>query len=146
MGNNNVLLMAININVSGLDDIKKMLKKANTTLETELSNEIASSSNTIRTNAIRNAPYNFSRLRNSIESNKITDLTYEVAAKANYAAYVEFGTGGLVDVPAGYEDFAILFKGKGIKQVNLRPQPFLIPSFEIEKPKLIQRIKKLLNA
>lgn len=33
---------------------------------------------------------------------------------------------------------SILLKG-------MRPQPFLIPSYETEKPKLIQRLKKLLN-
>ena len=33
---------------------------------------------------------------------------------------------------------SILLKG-------MRPQPFLIPSYEMEKPKLIQRLKKLLD-
>jgi hypothetical protein len=69
-----------------------------------------------------------------------------VEAKAKYAAYIEFGTGGLVDVPVGYEDLAIRFKGKNIMKVNIRPQPYLVPSFETEKPKLIKRLKDMLNA
>lgn len=35
---------------------------------------------------------------------------------------------------------------KNILQKGMRPQPFLIPSFEQEKPKLIKRIKDLINA
>lgn len=35
---------------------------------------------------------------------------------------------------------------RSILQKGMRPQPFLIPSYQEEKPKLIQRLKKLLNA
>jgi len=35
---------------------------------------------------------------------------------------------------------------RSILQKGLRPQPFLIPAYEQEKPKLIQRLKKILNA
>ena len=66
-----------------------------------------------------------------------------VAAK-KYAAFVEFGTGALVNVPAGLEDYAIQFKGKGIKQVNLPARPFLFNSFFEEKKSLIDNIKKVL--
>ena len=35
---------------------------------------------------------------------------------------------------------------RSILQKGLRPQPFLIPAFEQEKPKLLKRIKELINA
>jgi HK97 gp10 family phage protein len=35
---------------------------------------------------------------------------------------------------------------RSILRKGLRPQPFLIPAFEQEKPKLIKRIKEILNA
>jgi hypothetical protein len=35
---------------------------------------------------------------------------------------------------------------RSILQKGLRPQPFLIPAYEQEKPKLIKRLKELLNA
>lgn len=35
---------------------------------------------------------------------------------------------------------------RSILQKGIRPQPFLIPAYEQEKPKLIQRLKKILNA
>lgn len=66
-----------------------------------------------------------------------------VAAK-KYAAFVEFGTGALVKVPAGLEDYAIHFKGKGIKQVNLKPQPFFFNSFFEEKQSLLDNISKII--
>lgn len=68
--------------------------------------------------------------------------TGEVEVRKNYAAYVEFGTGTLVDVPEGLEEYAIQYKGKGIKQVNLPARPFLYPAFakaEAELPKEIDK-------
>jgi hypothetical protein len=49
-------------------------------------------------------------------------------ANAKYAAYLEFGTGGNVDVPKGFEDLAIGFKGKGVRKVNLTARPHIIPA------------------
>ena len=49
------------------------------------------------------------------------------------------GIGGGKDKSIAYA-IAISILRKG-----LRPQPFLIPSYETEKPKLIQRLKKLLD-
>ena len=138
--------MGISINVTGLEGVKKMLEKADKVLNTELSNELASCANSIRNTAIRLAPVKFGVLRGSIVAEKITELSYIVEARAKYAPYVEFGTGGLVTIPNGLADYAIIFKGKGLRKVNMRAQPFFIPAVEIEKPKLIQRLKALINA
>lgn len=130
-----------------MKEVELALKSIDTKLKQNLSDEINSSALTIATGAKRLAPVDMGFLRNSIGIEpSASGLTYEVEAKAKYAAYIEFGTGGLVDVPAGYEDLAVRFKGRNIRKVNIRPQPFLIPSFEIEKPKLISRLKKLFNA
>jgi hypothetical protein len=70
-----------------------------------------------------------------------------IFASAPYAAYVEFGTGGAVSVPKGFEKIAIKFKGKGVKEINLRPRPFLIPSYLIGLksygPKLVKTLEVL---
>jgi hypothetical protein len=58
---------------------------------------------------------------------------------------VEFGTGGTVNVPAGYEDFAMQFKGKGIRKINLKPRPYLIPAFESEIPILRKNIQNVIK-
>jgi hypothetical protein len=85
-------------------------------------------------------------LRNSIVlDGELGSLTYNVEARMPYAAYVEFGTGGKVSIPTGYEEYAALFKGTR-KVAGMRSQPYLIPSYEMEKPKLIKRLNEMLNA
>lgn len=59
-----------------------------------------------------------------------------------YAPFVEFGTGSLVDVPEGLEDYAMQFKGAGIKEVNLPARPYL---FNSAREKFTELMEKLRN-
>ena len=138
--------MAFGLNLTGIKEVENALKVMDKHLRQDVGDEIKASSLTIMSSAKRLAPIDLGFLRGQIAYEPINDLTYEVQAKAKYSAYIEFGTGGEVRIPAGYEDLAILFKGRGVRTVNIRPQPFLIPSYEAEKPKLIDRLKKLLDA
>ena len=174
--------MAFVVNLRGLDAVQKALSKLDTNLKKEVSNEINASALKIQSSAKRLAPVNFGQLRNGIALIRDNDLTFTIESKASYSAYVEFGTGGKVSVPADFTAYAQQFKGqkggkfkdmvdaltlwvrrkgigngkndkgvafviaRSILQKGLRPQPFLIPSYENEKPKLIQRLKKLLDA
>jgi hypothetical protein len=52
------------------------------------------------------SPINESRLRNSISAEKISPLQYEFVAQTKYAAFMEFGTKTLVDIPPGAEEIA----------------------------------------
>lgn len=83
----------------------------------------------IELDAKQTAPLDTGKLRQGIKSESITDLSYRILAAEIYSAFIEFGTGGLVDVPIGWESLAIQFKGEGKRQVNLSPQPFLHPAF-----------------
>jgi len=138
--------MAFGINLTGIKEVENALKTMDKHLRQDVGDEINSSALKIMSDAKRLAPIDLGFLRGQISIEPVNDLTYEVEAKAKYSAYIEFGTGGEVRIPAGYEDLARLFKGKGLRTINIRPQPFLIPSYEAEKPKLIDRLKKLLNA
>jgi hypothetical protein len=91
------------------------------------------------------APANFGKLGQSINSFKVTETSYKVVAGAPYAAYVEFGTGGLVSVPAELKDIAITWKGKGIKKVNLRPRPYMYPSLLFGRNLYLETLKKALK-
>jgi HK97 gp10 family phage protein len=137
--------MAFGVNLTGIKEVENALKVMDKHLRQDVGDEINASALTIMSSAKRLAPVDLGFLRGQISIEPVNDLTFEVEAKAKYSAYIEFGTGGEVRIPAGYEDLAILFKGRGVRTVNIRPQPFLIPSFETEKPKLIQRLKKLLD-
>ncbi len=141
-------MSAFVVNLNGLKGIQDKLNKLNENLKVDLSNEINASALTINKNAKRNVVVDYGFLRNSIivTPDAQGSMTYSVEAKAKYAPYVEFGTGGLVKVPAGFEAFAMQFKGKGIKKINLRARPYLIPAYESEVPKLIDRLNKLIDA
>ena len=138
--------MAIGVNLTGIDSLKNTIQKLDEKLTKEVSNEINASSLKIQSDAKKLAPVDMGYLRNSIVlDGELGSLTYNVEARMPYAAYVEFGTGGKVSIPSGYEEYAALFKGTR-KVEGMRSQPYLIPSFEMEKPKLIKRLNEMLNA
>lgn len=138
--------MGITARLDGLKELQDKLDKLSKEAKEEVANEINASALTIQRNAKRNVVVDNGNLRNSIALIPLSELTYTVEAKAKYAPYVEFGTGGLVDIPVGYEEYAAQFKGKGIKKINLRAKPFLIPAFDNEVPQLLKRLKKIFNA
>ena len=174
--------MSFALSLSGIKELEGKLNKLSTALKVDVGDEINASALNIENQAKRLAPVNLGQLRNSIGLTKDGELTYSVAANASYSAYVEFGTGPQVNVPADFKSYAQQFKGKSggsfkdmvealtlwvkakgigngknqkglayiialsILRKGLRPQPFLIPAYEQEKPKLIQNINNLLNA
>ena len=80
-------------------------------------------------------------LRSRIAFDFPTKLTTVFTAATDYAAYVEFGTGGLVNVPPSLEKEAIQYKGRGIRQVNMNAQPYFFQPIFKGKNKLIAKIK-----
>jgi hypothetical protein len=102
--------------------------------------EIAATVEDIADDARVMVPVDMGLLKGSIDA-EANELKGTVGASKHYAPYIEFGTGGMVDVPAGLEDFAIKYIGNGIRQVNLMPRPFLFPAFFSNVSKLTERIK-----
>lgn len=96
----------------------------------------------IETEAISSAPVDLGILKSSING-EVDGLNGVIGTPVKYSPYIEFGTGGLVDVPEGLEDYATKFKGAGIKQVNLFPRPFLIPAFKKHTTKMLEELNKL---
>ena len=169
--------------IGNLSDVLKKLETLDIKVQQGVKDEISASALNIQSGAKRLAPVNFGQLRNSIylkEQKVEKGIVFTVGAKASYAPYVEFGTGGKVSIPAGFEELANGFKGKkagtfkdmvqaltlwvrrkgigggndksiayaiaiSILKKGMRPQPFLIPSFETEKPKMINNIKKVIE-
>jgi HK97 gp10 family phage protein len=60
-----------------------------------------------------------------------TKLHYRVTSYMPYSPFVEFGTGGKVKINGDWGAMAMRFKGKGIREVNLNPRPFMYPAFVI---------------
>lgn len=98
--------------------------------------------------AKQSAPADLGKLGQSIRAVKDTPLNWIIEAGgvlAPYAPFVEFGTGGLVDVPTELKEMAIKFKGKGIKQVNLRARPYLYPALVRGRVEYLEKLKKVLD-
>ena len=129
--------MKINVkqNKSFFTDFAKKYKKE----YVDLLNETVQN---IETEAVTMAPVDLGVLRASING-EVDGLNGIIGTPVKYAPYMEFGTGGLVDVPEGLEDYAMKFKGAGIKQVNLFPRPFLIPAFKKHTTKMLEELNKL---
>ena len=87
------------------------------------------------------------RLKGSISLAKKDFLVYELVAEVNYAAYHEFGTGANYQVPEyqEWQELASKFKGKGVKQVNIMPRPFMRPSILKFWPVFKQRVIEVLK-
>lgn len=132
------------VNIEGLNDLIKRVDDKAKNLSNEVDAELAATTLEMQSDAKKAAPVDFGKLRSSITSFKAGELAYDVAAQAHYAAYVEFGTGTLVNVPEGLEEYAIQFKGKGVRKVNLPARPFMWPSVRKRVPELIDRISKIL--
>jgi HK97 gp10 family phage protein len=102
----------------------------------------------IESYAKSNVVANFGKLGQSIKAEKQSKMHWNIEAGgtvAPYAAYVEFGTGGLVQVPNELKEQAWLFKGKGIKEVNLKARPYLYPALLRGRKEYLVLLKKTLS-
>ena len=134
----------IKINQSDLKSLKKKMDNLRAFDKQVLSNEIGKSALEISKIAKQNVVVDSGNLKQSIKAER-KGKTAEVVAGAKYAPYVEFGTGGSVDltdmlelgIPASY---AAQFKGKGIKNVNLPARPFFFNAARIGLKNLLVRL------
>lgn len=134
--------------IKGLNTVLANIRKYGKEAEKDIEAVTELVARNIEKNAKNYAPANFGKLGQSIQAVKDTPLNWKVEAGgiiAPYAPFVEFGTGGLVDVPNELKDQAIKFKGKGIKQVNLRPRPYLYPALLQGRTEYLEKLKKVLE-
>ena len=178
-------MATITIDIKGMSEALGKFDKYSKKVQAEIKDEVGASALKIYSDAKKLAPVNLGTLRNTIFIEAVSpapnQFMFTIGASARYAPYIEFGTGGKVSIPKGYESYASQFKtktggtfkemvkalmmwvekkgiasGKQTKSVaymialsilrkGLRPQPFLIPAFEQERPKLKLRIEKTIK-
>jgi HK97 gp10 family phage protein len=134
--------------IKGLNSVLANIRKYGKEAEKDIEGVTELVARNIEKNAKNYAPANFGKLGQSIQAVKDTPLNWKIEAGgviAPYAPFVEFGTGGLVNVPNELKDQAIKFKGKGIKQVNLRPRPYLYPALLQGRTEYLEKLKKVLD-
>ena len=131
-------------------DVSKLLKQINSfgqdanRMAVSVTNETA---NNMVTDAKLKAPVDLNQLRLSI-GKTTARIGYNKSfffANAPYSAYVEFGTGGKVRIPKGFQELASKYKGRGIREVNINPQPFFIPAYLQNIPIYVKRLTKVLE-
>jgi len=121
--------MKLNANVVGVKSLEKKFKKFGLEGQQMFEDITKIQALEIQADAKRQAPVDLGKLRQGIVTEEVNKTTFIIAALEKYSAFMEFGTGMLTSIPKGWEEIAHLFKGKGIRQVNLRPQPYLYPAF-----------------
>ena len=134
----------LKIDQSDLNKLKNKLDKMRAFESKTLSNELGKTGMEIVRLAKRSAPVDRGSLKQSISAQR-SGKSINVVAAAHYAPYVEFGTGGRVDltdmtqlgIPPSY---AAQFKGKGIRDVNLPARPFFFSSARIGFKNLLNRL------
>lgn len=138
----------IGLSLKGMDKLQKAIDSKNKALITGIDNEMKATVVEINSKQVSRAPIDTGKLRQSIDWKKEANLNYTLLTQgmgAKYAPYVEFGTGGMVEIPKGLESEAAQFKGRGIRKVNMKAQPFFFSPFFEEKNNLLKRIQKLLD-
>lgn len=137
--------MGFSFDLGGIQQTINKLRETGGEVAQELDMEIAAGTEQIAKMAKQLCPVDTGKLRNSISASKVQFLTWELVAQTDYAAYVEFGTGKYVKIPAGTEKFAEEFKGKGIREVNRQAKPYFFPAYFYYRKEIIKNIAKVLN-
>ena len=134
--------------IKGLNSVITNLRKYGKEAEKDIEAVTELTARNIEKNAKSLVVANFGKLGQSIKAVKQDATNWNIEAGgvvAPYAAYVEFGTGGLVQVPDELKEQAWLFKGKGIREVNLKARPFLYPSLLQGRKEYLDKLKKTLS-
>ena len=134
----------IKINQSDLSKLKKKLDNLRAFETKKLSIELGKTALEVVRFAKQNVVTDKGPLKQSIKAER-KNKSVDIVAGANYAPYVEFGTGRLVSLDdmkeLGIPDsYAAQFKGKGIKEVNLPARPFFFNSARIGFRNLLMRL------
>lgn len=137
--------MAFSFEIKGFEKFKKNLSKIPEKKAALIEEKLIDFVTEVNMEQVRRAPIDTGALRQHTFWTRFGRLQFGLFSNMPYAAYVEFGTGGLVDVPKGLEDYAIKFKGRGIKKVNLPARPFFFPPFLSRRNELKTDVDHILN-
>lgn len=134
--------------IKGLNSVLSNLRKYGKEAEKDIAGVTELTARKIESYAKNNAPVDTGKLGQSIQAVKENEFNWNIEAGgvlAPYAPFIEFGTGGLVEVPNELKEQALKFKGKGIKQINLRARPFLYPALLRGRIEYVEKLKKVLE-
>lgn len=135
----------LDINVDGLGDLIGKIDAKSKGLFIEIDKAINSSIADINKLQKAYTPVDHGVLRQGNRFIASKGGSYLLYNDVKYAPYVEFGTGGGVNIPAGLEDVAEQFKGKKGFKINHPARPFFFRAFFEKKKEMIENIRKILT-
>ena len=93
------------------------------------------------------APVDLGQLRQSVgfDQASLKVNTAFVFANAPCAPYINWGTGGLVEVEPMFTELAIQFKGAGVKQINIPATGFLTTPYIQESTQYPKRLEAAID-
>lgn len=135
--------------INGTQSVIKALQKFGQEGTEAIKANVEASGYIMQAEAMQRVPVDIGNLKASIKiefsNNGLTTTLVQVTEIAPYGPFIEWGTGGLVTIPEGMQELASQFKGAGLRQVNLRPQPFMFPAWDKERRAFVERLKKELE-
>lgn len=141
--------LSVKVNDTYFNKALNKLKALEDGFSIDVDDEMAAAALDIVTLAKKNAPVDTGRMRAAISSNKLSLLRQQIRVDTNYAAFVEFGTGGKYKAYEGnltneWKNIAATHyvSGKG----TTRPQPYLYPAVKVVLKKLKDKFKVRLKA
>ena len=101
------------LEIRGINKVVDEIRKFGIATEKIIEAETRASAEAMVLDAKQRAPKNFGKLAQSISAEKIRETHYKISVNESYGAYMEFGTGHKVKVPAEFNEIALQFKGSG---------------------------------
>lgn len=137
------------MSVKGLKELISKIESLRGDLPNKIESVVSANARELERNAKSLAPVDLGTLRRSIKALGVDDLTWKVVANSNglapYAAYIEFGTGGMVSVPNELREVANRFRGKGRRKIDMRPQPYMYPSLVKQRQIFLDDLEQILE-
>lgn len=128
-----------------MDKVLRELSGLEAEINREVDAELKSIADGILADAVNRVHVLSGALKASAYVNKEPDGSYAIGFSATYAPYEEFGTGGLVNAPAEYGEFAMEFKVPGGRKRDGNPHPFLFPAFLSKRESIVTDLEKKIN-
>ena len=131
----------MNVEFEGAEKLMARLDKMSD--EAALKKSLETAALLVERSAREKAPKDTGALRRSIKS-KVEGLEGIIYTPLEYAPYIEYGTGlfaegnGRKDVPWNYQDD----KGNWHSTSGLKPQPFMRPSLDENRQKILEILKE----
>lgn len=138
--------MNFKINIAGVKELRARLNSVSKEVHKEVLGEIKDAAQKWVAFSKRDAPIDLGKLRQNITADISPSWGASVISNANYSPYIEWGTITKVYVPGELAEYAIQFKGRGIrKNGGIIPRPFFFKQRAVIEKMLIKNINNVLD-